>query len=216
MTTAAPDTAAARAAPPAAVEAFIQRWQHSTASELATAQSFVIDLCELLGVAKPHPTPEQDYMFERPITFAHGDGGTSAGRIDCYRRGHFVLEAKKLKAGSHTKGFDVGLLRARTQGEAYARALPASDGRPPFVLVVDVGTVIEVYAEFSKSGGTYTPYPDPRSHRLALADLAKPEIQDRLRSIWTDPDSLNPARISAQVTREVAALLATLAKSLEG
>ncbi|MDF1486574.1 class I SAM-dependent DNA methyltransferase [Ramlibacter sp. H39-3-26] len=199
-----------------ATQAFIQRWQHNTASELATAQSFVMDLCELLGVAKPHPTPGQDYMFERPVTFAHGDGSTSSGRIDCYRRGHFVLEAKKLKAAGHTKGFDDGLLRARSQGEAYARALPAHEGRPPFVLVVDVGTVIEVYAEFSKTGGTYTPYPDPRSHRLQLADLARPEVQDRLRRIWTDPDSLNPARISAQVTRDVAALLAQLAKSLEG
>ncbi len=199
-----------------AAHAFIQRWQHNTASELATAQSFVMDLCDLLGVTKPHPTPEQDYMFERPVTFAHGDGSTSSGRIDCYRRGHFVLEAKKLKAGSHTKGFDDGLLRARSQGEGYARALPGAEGRPPFVLVVDVGTVIEVYAEFSKTGGTYTPYPDPRSHRLQLADLARPEVQDRLRRIWTDPDSLNPARISAQVTREVAALLAQLAKSLEG
>ena len=209
-------TAATAAIDATATHAFIQRWQHNTASELATAQSFVMDLCQLLGVDKPHPTPEQTYMFERPVTFAHGDGSTSAGRIDCYRRGHFVLEAKKLKAGSHTKGFDDGLLRARSQGEAYARALPAADGRPPFVLVVDVGTVIEVYAEFSKTGGTYTPYPDPRSHRLALADLARPEVQDRLRRIWTDPDSLNPARISAQVTREVAALLAQLAKSLEG
>ena len=118
----------------AAAHAFIQRWQHNTASELATAQSFVMDLCELLGVTKPHPTVEQDYMFERPVTFAHGDGSTSAGRIDCYRRGHFVLEAKKLKAGSHTKGFDDGLLRARSQGEAYARALPAGEGRPPFLL----------------------------------------------------------------------------------
>ena len=199
----------------AAAQDFIARWSGTTASELATAQSFVIDLCALLGMAKPHPTPEQDYMFERPVTFTHGDGSTSAGRIDCYRRGHFVLEAKKLKAGSHTKGFDDGLLRARSQGEGYARALPAHEGRPPFVLVVDVGTVIEVYAEFSKTGGTYTPYPDPRSHRLALSDLARPEVQDRLRRIWQDPDSLNPARISAQVTRDVAALLAQLAKSLE-
>lgn len=195
---------------------FIARWAGTTASELATAQSFVIDLCALLGVDKPHPTPEQTYMFERPVTFAHGDGSTSAGRIDCYKRGHFVLEAKKLKAAGHTKGFDDGLLRARSQGEAYARALPAAEGRPPFVLVVDVGTVIEVYAEFSKTGGTYTPYPDPRSHRLALADLAKPEVRERLRRIWSEPDSLDPARISAQVTREVAALLAQLAKSLEG
>jgi hypothetical protein len=112
---------------------FVTRWDGVEASELATAQSFVIELCELLDVPKPHATSTQDYMFERPVTFAHGDGSTSSGRIDCYRRGHFVLEAKKLKAGTHTKGFDDGLLRARTQGENYARALPADEGRPPFV-----------------------------------------------------------------------------------
>jgi hypothetical protein len=198
-----------------AIEAFINRWQGVTASELATAQSFVMEFCELLGVTKPHATPEQDYMFERPVTFAHGDGSNSPGRIDCYRRGHFVLEAKKLKAGAHTKGFGDGLLRARSQGEAYARALPGAEGRPPFLLVVDVGTVIEVYAEFSRSGGTYVPFPDPRSHRIALADLVRPEILARLLRIWTDPESLNPARISAEVTRQVSERLALLARSLE-
>jgi len=198
------------------IHAFIERWQGMTASELATAQSFVMDLCELMDVPRPHATPEQDYMFERPVTFAYGDGTTSAGRIDCYRRGHFVLEAKKLKAGSHTKGFDDGLLRARTQGEGYARALPAEEGRPPFVLVVDVGTVIEVYAEFSRTGGTYTPFPDPRSHRITLAELTEPGVIDRLRLIWTQPDALDPARISAKVTREVSEKLAELARSLEG
>ncbi len=199
----------------ATAEAFIERWQGVTASELATAQSFVMDLCELLGVPKPHPTSAQDYMFERPVTFRHGDGSTSAGRIDCYKRGHFVLEAKKLKAAAHTKGFDDGLLRARSQGESYARALPPEEGRPPFVMVVDVGTVIEVYAEFSRSGGTYTPFPDPRNHRIPLADLAKPEVLQRLQQIWTQPDDLNPAVISAKVTRDVSHKLALLARSLE-
>ena len=140
---ATPPTAAV---PAPLVQAFIQRWQGVRASELATAQSFILGLCDVLGLEPPHPTPAQDYMFERPITFHHGDGSTSAGRIDCYKRGHFVLEAKKLKASRHTKGFDDGLLRARSQAEGYARALPAAEGRPPFVLVVDVGTVIEVYA----------------------------------------------------------------------
>lgn len=196
-------------------EMFIERWQGVTASELATAQSFVMELCELLEVPKPHPTPTQDYMFERPVTFMHGNGSSSSGRIDCYRRGHFVLEAKKLKAGAHTKGFDDGLLRARSQGEAYARALPVADGRPPFVLVVEVGTVIEVYAEFSRTGGTYIPFPDPRSHRIALTDLKDPAKLELLRLIWTSPDALDPARISAKVTREVSQRLATLARSLE-
>ena len=195
--------------------AFIARWQGVAASELATAQSFVIELCALLGVERPHPSAAQDYMFERPVTFQHGDGSTSSGRIDCYRRGHFVLEAKKLKAPGHTRGFDDGMLRARGQAEGYARALPAAEGRPPFVLVVDVGNLIEVYAEFSRSGGTYTPFPDPRSHRIALADLAEPRIRQRLRLIWTEPDALDPARISAQVTRAVSDQLARLARSLE-
>ncbi len=206
---------AIRNQPDASAQAFIRRWQGVSASELSTAQSFVRELCDLLGVPAPHPTPGQDYMFERPITFSHGDGSTSAGRMDCYRRGHFVLEAKKLKAGNHTKGFDDALLRARTQAEGYARALPASEGRPPFLLVVDVGNVIEVYSEFSRSGATYTPFPDPRSHRLLLADLARTNVRDTLRRIWLEPDSLDPSRASARVTRQVAAQLADLARSLE-
>lgn len=105
------ETAAASAAD------FIAKWQGVTASELSTSQSFLLDLCRLLDVDAPHATAEQDYMFERPITFAHGDGSSSPGRIDLYRRGAFVLESKKLKAPTHTKGFDEALLRARSQAE---------------------------------------------------------------------------------------------------
>jgi hypothetical protein len=208
--------------PPTDASAFIARWQGVTASELSTSQSFVIELCELLGVPRPHATPEQDYMFERPVTFAHGNGSTSAGRIDCYRRGAFIWESKKLKPGAAataanatTKAFDDALLRARSQAEAYARALPASEGRPPFLVVVDVGHVIELYAEFTRSGATYTPFPDPRSHRIRLTDLASAAVRARLAALWTDPLSLDPARISARVTRKVAAELADLARSLE-
>lgn len=203
----------------AAAQTFITRWQGTTASELSTAQSFVRELCGLLGVDVPHATPAQDYMFERPVTFSHGDGSSSAGRIDCYRRGHFVLESKKLKATSAaataTKGFDGALLRARSQAENYARALPPEEGRPPFLIVVDVGNVIELYAEFTRSGATYTPFPDPRSHRIALSSLLDADVRQRLKSIWTAPETLNPARASARVTRLVATQLAELAKSLE-
>ncbi|EIL95029.1 MULTISPECIES: class I SAM-dependent DNA methyltransferase [Rhodanobacter] len=198
-----------------AADAFIAKWRGVTASELSTAQSFALDLCRLLGVEAPHPDAEQQYMFERPVTFSHGDGSNSAGRIDLYKRGCFVLEAKKLKAPTHTKGFDDAMLRARSQAEQYARALPASEGRPPFLLVVDVGNRIELYAEFSRSGATYTPFPDPRSHRIALDELREEKIRARLRTIWTDPLALDPSRESARVTREIAARLATLARSLE-
>jgi hypothetical protein len=105
-----------------------------------------------------------------------------------------VLEAKKVRSrGPATKGFDDALLRARTQAESYARALPAAEGRPPFLVVVDVGHVIELYAEFTRSGATYTPFPDARSHRIKLADL-RAGVRERLRLLWLDPLALDPTR----------------------
>ena len=204
---------------PSPVEAFLARWAGADGSELANYQLFVGDLCRLLEVPLPDParedTRDNAYVFERGVTFAHGDGRTSAGRIDCYRRGAFVLEAKKVKLGPHTRGFDDALMRARAQAEGYARALPAAEGRPPFLLVVDVGRVIELYAEFTRSGANYTPFPDARSHRLKLADLRDEAVRARLRTLWLDPMALDPARASAKVTREVAVQLAALARSLE-
>ncbi len=97
----------------------------------------------------------------------------------------------------------------------YVRALPAGEGRPPFVVVVDVGRSIELYSEFSRSGGAYIPYPDPRAHRIRLRDLHDPEIRARLRALWLDPLSLDPSRRAARVTRDIATRLATLAVSLE-
>ena len=85
-------------------ETFLARWQHADGSELANYQLFVTDLCHLLGVPSPDParedTRDNAYVFERRVTFRHGDGSASIGRIDCYRRGHFVLEAKKIKLGA--------------------------------------------------------------------------------------------------------------------
>jgi hypothetical protein len=179
-----------------------------TGKEIANFQPFMRELCATLGLPDAPPetgAPERDaYAFERSVTFTHGDDSTSPGRIDLYRRGAFVCEGKRVKAGAQTRAFDDALLRARSQAEAYARALPASEGRPPFLLVVDVGNLIEVYAEFTRTGATYTPFPDPRSHRIGLADLARPDIQDRLRAIWLDPLSLDPTRASARVTRAIA------------
>ncbi len=199
---------------------FIAHWHRADGSELANYQLFVVDLCALLGVEAPQParedTRDNAYVFERRVTFRHGDGSASAGRIDCYRRSAFVLEAKKLRADAASKGFDDALLRARGQAESYARALPAEEGRPPFLLVVDIPRVIELYAEFTCTGGSYTPFPDPRSHRIRLDDLARPEIRARLQAVWQDPHSLDPARRTARATREIAVRLARVAQSLEG
>jgi len=123
----------------AAIESFIARWSQASGSERSNCQPFVMELCTLLGLPQPDParddTRDNAYVFERRVTFAHGDGSQSNGFIDCYRRGTFVLEAKKVKVGragdTLTKGFDDALMRARNQAEGYARALPAGEGRRP-------------------------------------------------------------------------------------
>ncbi len=205
------------AADPSAIDAFIARWAAAGGTERANYQIFVGELCALLDLPAPEPARDDSrdngYVYERRVDFHHGDGSESLGFIDCYRRQCFVLEAKKLKTTG--KGFDDALQRARGRAEQYARALPADEGRPPFVVIVDVGNVIELYAEFSRSGATYTPFPDPRSHRIRLADLRDDKLRERLVRVWNDPLSLDPARATARVTRAVAASLAEVAQVLE-
>jgi hypothetical protein len=202
------------------IDTFLARWRAAGGSERANYQLFIADLCALLDVDKPQPanedTRDNPYVFERRVIFRHGDGSTSNGFIDCYKRGSFIGEAKKIRAGAETRQFDDALLRARGQAENYARHLPADEGRPPFLVVLDVGNVIELYAEFTCTGGSYTPFPDPRSHRIRLDDLSKPEIRARLKAVWHDPHSLDPARRTARATREIAVRLARVAQSLEG
>ena len=219
--------------------AFITRWEPSGGKELANYQSFLIELCALLGVAPPEPTTADDrhnaYVFERSVPFLHSDIGSGTGRIDLYKRGCFVLETKQgvdrhiaadpfLKSDTQTRkghavrgtgGWDAAMYRAKEQAEGYARSLSPEEGRPPFLVVVDVGHCIELYSEFSCTGGIYRPFPDSVSYRIPLRKLADSETRDRLRRVWTDPLSLDPSRRHARVTRDLAVKLADLAKSLE-
>ena len=49
------------------------------------------------------------------------------------------------------------MIAARSQADRYARALPGSEGWPPFLIVVDVGHSIELFSEFTRSGRLYGP-----------------------------------------------------------
>ena len=204
---------------PEAIDAFIARWEGASGTERANYQLFLTELCTLLGLPQPDPArgdiQTDSYCFERRVVFQHGDGTQSQGFIDLYRRACYVLESKQTGLALDTGGWDKAMLRAHGQAVQYARGLPPEEGRPPFVVVVDVGRSIEIYSEFSRSGGAYIPYPDPRSHRIRLPDLHDREIRARLRALWLDPLSLDPSRRAARVTREIATRLARLAVSLE-
>ena len=222
------------------MEAFIARWQgQEGGQERANYALFLSELCDTLDLPRPDPAQatheRNDYVFERVVT-RHRDDGDAIGRIDLYRKNSFVLEAKQSRwkgggkeiasqndlfaadepadrgrAGAR-RAWDVLMLNAKRQA---ARALPAAHGWPPFILVCDVGHCIEVYADFTGQGKNYTQFPDRQSFRVYLEDLRKPDVRDRLKAIWLDPQSLDPTRTAAKATREIAARLAEVSKALE-
>jgi len=91
------------------------------------------------------------------------------------------------------------MYEAKGQAELYVRNLPASEHNPPFIIVVDVGHSLELFAEFARQGRIYIPFPDPRTHRIKLRDLAEQEIHERAeeekRGVirWLRPEYQNPA-----------------------
>ncbi|MBF0307168.1 MAG: class I SAM-dependent DNA methyltransferase [Alphaproteobacteria bacterium] len=124
-------------------------------------------------------------------------------------------KSRKGTALRGTRTWDAAMISARGQAERYAKSLPVEEGWPPFLVVVDVGHVIELFADFSRTGKNYTHFPDSASFRIALADLADETVRERLRYVWTEPQALDPTRRSSKVTRGIADSLAKLAKSLE-
>ncbi len=229
----------------AKIQAFLAKWQASGAGEKANAQSFLNELCDILEVERPHPKKNDEaansYVFEKTIPSVTD----TSNFIDLYKRGCFVLETKQgadaaraddpqplsaagiarkknLKTGHgirDTKAWGIAMLKAREQAQRYARALPKeeiAEGRPPFVVVIDVGHSIALYTDWSRMGAEYVAFPDPATFRIPLKDLLQEETRKLLHAVWTDPLALDPGRRSAKVTREIADRLAKLARSLEG
>jgi len=134
------------------------------------------------------------YTFERRVDRRKPDGSSSPNWIDLYKSGHFVLETKQgvnprrdksdpdqpllpdlTASASNTSlghghrgsaAWDKALDRAHAQGERYIHLLPPEEGRPPFLIVCDVGHCFDVYAEFSGTGGQYEPFPTIKSPAL--------------------------------------------------
>ena len=185
-----------------------------------------------------------DYTYERAVRHTER-GVTSVNRIDLYKRGCFILESKQgaekrsvttrhpgqgdlalaggqasapVRAGTAPRGtttWDRAMRRAYAQAKGYVADLPADHAAPPFLVVVDVGHVIELHADFSGQGRNYTQFPDRAGFQIRLADLADPAIRARLHAVWTDPASLDPSAHAAAVTRQIAERLAIVAAQLE-
>lgn len=226
------------------VDTFIQRWTaREGGAERANYQMFLAELCDVVGVPRPDPagaeTHLNDYVFERAVKSGEIDLTASTKRIDLYKRGAFILEAKQsrlpgarnalpgqlsllgeepeqLGRRSVAKGWDVLMKNAFNQARDYAHLLPTDHATPPFLIVADVGHCFELYADFSGTGRGYSQFPDRQSFRLYMEDLRDEKVRARLKAIWTDPAALDPTRESVRVTREIAKRLAEVTKALEG
>jgi type II restriction/modification system DNA methylase subunit YeeA len=173
---------------------FIAKWAPGgpayALNERAGAQSHFIDLCQLLGV--PEPGDADNYCFERGVTKTGGAGGRTDGYADVWRRGFFGWEYKA--PGKSLEG-------ALRQLMMYA--LPLEN--PPLLVVSD-RLRIEIHTHFT---GT----PSER-HVFALEDLTRPEVQQRLRAIWLEPEAFKPRRSTREITEAAASTFAETAERL--
>lgn len=209
------------------IKTFVEKWEPSAAAEHSNSQSFLNDLCDVLGVQRPKPAtgdPAKDsYVFEKPVLLTNEENA-SVGHVDLFKEGHFILEAKQ---GSNLGTKRIGTARRGTAAwniamrDAYGQALGYAqtlDDPPPFIITTDIGYCFEFYAAFDGSGN-YRAFPNAQTNRVYLKALldptAGPKHLDVLRAVFTGPHSLDPSRHAMKVTREVAAHLAELARVLE-
>ena len=169
---------------------FIAKWgpngPASGLNEEQGAQSHFLDLCELLGVAKPGSEP--GYLFEQGGRLP----GQASGYADVYKRGAFAWENK-----APGKNLDAAL----RQLQAYSLALD----NPPLLVVCDRLT-IRIHTQFNG-------HPSER-HEIALADLARHEKRELLKRVWTAPESFRPRLTNRDITEAAAKSFATLAERL--
>lgn len=201
------------------ITAFQARWLGNEGGERANNDPFLNDLCDLLGVPRPDPATgdaERDlYVYEKPAVLLHAAGKPTIGKIDLYRHGRFLLEAKQgsnvTRTGRTRRGTNAwhGMMSdALGRAKRYVETL---DAPPPFLLVVDIGHCVDLYASFDGSR-VYHPFPNGLANRTYFADLEA--LLPTLHAVWEEPLSLDPLRRTTAVTREVAAHLAGLSKGL--
>jgi hypothetical protein len=121
-------------APVANFDSFIARWTVGDGGqERANYQLFLSELCDVLEVPRPdqaaHDAALNIYAFERAVTFRERDGSTARGRIDLYRRGSFVLEAKQSRRPGTEKAAQSSLFDPEPERPPrLAGALPPAPG----------------------------------------------------------------------------------------
>ncbi|MHB1329615.1 MAG: DNA methyltransferase, partial [Gemmatimonadales bacterium] len=188
-----------------ALRTLAESWAPSTATERAAFQGWLIRFCEALGVPAPVP-PTNDYTFELPVHVIDKDGRETTNFIDCWKAGHFALEAK---ATDVADGNDQPLRKAFGQVRNYVAHTKGA--APPYLMVVDVPRTLIVWDRWSGEYGGF-----PAGRRINLATLhERPDDIRLLQDIFTDPAARDPRGQAQAVTKEIAGKLAELSAAFE-
>jgi type II restriction/modification system DNA methylase subunit YeeA len=158
--------------------------------ERAAAQSHFIDLCRMLD--EPAPTdadPKGEwYAFERGATKTTGGEGWA----DVWKRDHF---------GWEYKGKRKDLNAAFAQLQQYAIALE----NPPLLVVCDMDR-FQIHTNWTNSVSEV--------HEFSLENLRDPNVRQKLKWVFSDPERLKPGKTRQTLTEEAAAEFAALAQKL--
>jgi type II restriction/modification system DNA methylase subunit YeeA len=185
---------------------FKKKWSRYTGKESSAYQEHFNDLCRLLGQPTPveaDPSGTESFCFQKRVVkdaelfeiHETPDAGepTERGFADVWKKDCFAWEYKGKK-----KNLD----------EAYKQLLRYRESllNPPLLVVCDFdryivktnfnGTVQEVY-EFTND------------------QIDRPENLRILHALFENPDYLKPQRTTAQVTKNLAAQIAEIARSLQ-
>jgi hypothetical protein len=202
------------------LQRFVERWQGKVGREQQLAQPFLEDLCVALRTPRPADgaLPHEDFQYEKVVRVPDS---SRSKRLDLYKREHFVLEAK---CGRNHPG-EPGTAPVRgsaayaayiegaynEQARVYASLLP--EGRPPVLIVVDIGHCFWIWR--LDALGQYPGFHSPQRIQIPLAALADEENARVLWLAFEDPTALDPARYQEKVTNEAARLIARLAAPLQ-
>ena len=116
-----------------------------------------------------------------PSSWRRSRAPTSSSKSSWRSSAASTSRRRKGTAVRGTRNWTAAMQRARGQAERYAKALPVDHGWPPFLIIVDVGHCFELYADFSRTGKSYSQFPDAQGFRIPLDGLRDPKIRERLR-----------------------------------
>ena len=187
---------------------FRLKWKGYRGTEVQHFQAHFNELCEIVGHENPHDDLDNhNFEFNQHVRTATG----TRGEADVFLRDHFIMEYKK-------PGLDLDA--------AYHQNLRYRDGlgNPPLLIVADFET-IRIHTNFTgKAPDTYIVTLEDlrdieqnatRKNSLGVIEHSPLSVYQVLRYCFYDPDYLEPARTTEQITEAAADIFRKISDELQ-